>query len=174
MVEFYANNASDPATTIGEKININGNGTPLRYMYNPTLDGSSHGCWSTTTKNVDVHYSSGVANHFFFDLAEGTGATAYGTSPVCGSAPAGGRHRPRQGREDLVPGAGRRTSPPTPVREHDQPGQHRPGLHPAAAADLYGLCSAEYKAVQAAWTAVNVAGPPTWRSPTTPRCRAPS
>jgi len=48
MVEFYGNNASDPGDyLIGEKIDINGNGTPLRYMYNPTLDGSSHGCWST-------------------------------------------------------------------------------------------------------------------------------
>ena len=89
MVEFYAANSADPGDyQVGEKIDINGNGTPLRYMYNPSLDGSSHSCWSTTTKNVNVHYSSGPANHFFFNLAEGTGATPYGTSPICGSAPA--------------------------------------------------------------------------------------
>jgi Zn-dependent metalloprotease len=32
--------------------------------------------------NLDVHYSSGVANHFFFLLAEGTNST-YGKSPTC-------------------------------------------------------------------------------------------
>ena len=41
-VEFYANN---PPTRrdylIGEKININGNGTPLRYMDKPSKDGAS-------------------------------------------------------------------------------------------------------------------------------------
>jgi Zn-dependent metalloprotease len=85
MVEFSANNTSDPGDyNVGEKIDINGNGTPLRYMYNPPLDGASHGCWSTSTQSVDVHYSSGVGNHFFFDLAEGTGATAWHL-PVCGA-----------------------------------------------------------------------------------------
>ncbi|WP_412541571.1 M4 family metallopeptidase [Longispora sp. K20-0274] len=159
MVEFYANTSSDPGDyDIGEKIDINGNGTPLRYMYNPTLDGSSHGCWSTSTKNVDVHYSSGVANHFYFNLAEGTGATAYGTSPVCGSAPA-------------VVGIGRAkaekiwfkaldayfTSNTSYVNTSNPSNTARAySLH--AASDLYGNCSTEYKAVQAAWTAVNVAG----------------
>ena len=74
-------------------------------MYNPTLDGASHGCWSTSTRNVDVHYSSGVANHFFFDLAEGSGVTAYGTSPLCGPAsPVTGIGRDKAG--DLVPRPG--------------------------------------------------------------------
>ncbi|MFI5843593.1 M4 family metallopeptidase [Catenuloplanes sp. NPDC051500] len=159
MVEFSANNSSDPGDyQIGEEININGNGTPLRYMYNPTLDGSSHGCWSSSTNGVDVHYSSGVGNHFFFNLAEGSGSTAYGTSPVCGSAPA-------------VTGIGRAkaaaiwyralstyfttstryylaSSLSTTARAHTL----------SAATDLYGSCSTEYKAVQAAWTSVNVAG----------------
>ncbi|WP_432826406.1 M4 family metallopeptidase [Dactylosporangium sp. CA-092794] len=159
MVEFYANSTADPGDyDIGEKININGNGTPLRYMYNPGLDGASHTCWSTTTKNVDVHYSSGPANHFFFDLAEGTGATAYGTSPVCGSAPA-------------VAGIGRAKAEQIWFRALDvyftsttsyvnttTPSNTARAYSLQAATDLYGLCSAEYKAVQAAWTAVNVAG----------------
>ncbi|GAB3827088.1 M4 family metallopeptidase [Dactylosporangium cerinum] len=159
MVEFYAAAPSDPGDyQIGEKININGNNTPLRYMYNPTLDGSSHGCWSTTTKNVDVHYSSGVANHFFFDLAEGTGATSFGTSPVCGSAPA-------------VVGIGRAKAEKIWYRALDvyftsntsyvntsNPANTARAYTLRAATDLHGTCSAEYKAVQAAWTAVNVAG----------------
>jgi hypothetical protein len=159
MVEFYAANTSDPGDyDIGEEININGDGTPLRYMYNPTLDGASHGCWSTSTNSVDVHYSSGPGNHFFFNLAEGTGATAYGTSPVCGSAPA-------------VVGIGRAKAEKIWYRALDvyftsttryvlasNPANTSRAYTLRAATDLYGTCSVEYKAVQAAWTAVNVAG----------------
>ncbi|RIV39358.1 M4 family metallopeptidase [Micromonospora radicis] len=159
MVEFYANNANDPGDyEVGEKIDIRGNGTPLRYMYNPTLDGSSHGCWSTSTNSVGVHYSSGVGNHFFFNLAEGTGATPYGTSPICGSAPP-------------VTGIGRAKAEQIWFRALDvyfvsntryvntaQPTNTARVHTLAAAADLYGFCGTEYKAVQAAWTAVNVAG----------------
>ncbi|WP_199752784.1 M4 family metallopeptidase [Actinoplanes sp. ATCC 53533] len=159
MVEFYANTTADAGDyDIGEKININGNGTPLRYMYNPTLDGSSHGCWSSSTNSVDVHYSSGPGNHFFFNLAEGTGATAYGTSPVCGSAPA-------------VVGIGRAKAEKIWFRALDAyftsntryvntttPANTSRAYTLSAATDLYGLCSTEYKTVQAAWTSVNVAG----------------
>jgi Zn-dependent metalloprotease/subtilisin-like proprotein convertase family protein len=158
-VEFFANNASDPGDyLIGEKIDINGNGTPLRYMYNPALDGASHSCWSTLTQGVDVHYSSGVANHFWFDLAEGTGATQFGTSPVCGTA-------------DPVVGIGRAKAEKIWFRALDtyftsntsyvntsNPGNTARAYSLQAAADLYGLCGTEYQAVQAAWTAVNVAG----------------
>lgn len=159
MVEFYSNNSADPGDyLIGEKIDINGNGTPLRYMYNPSLDGVSDSCWSTNTKNKDVHNSSGVANHFFFDLAEGTGSTSWGTSPVCGSAPA-------------VTGIGRSKAEKIWFRALDvyftsstsyvntsNPANTARAYALQAATDLYGNCSLEYKTVQAAWTAVNVAG----------------
>ncbi|QDY10877.1 M4 family peptidase [Micromonospora sp. HM134] len=159
MVEFYAAAPSDPGDyQVGEKININGNGTPLRYMYNPSLDGSSDSCWTTSTKNKDVHYSSGVGNHFFFNLAEGTGATSYGTSPVCGSAPA-------------VTGIGREKAEKIWFRALDvyftsntsyvntsTPANTARAYSLKAATDLYGSCSTEYKAVQAAWTAVAVSG----------------
>ncbi|AGL17216.1 M4 family metallopeptidase [Actinoplanes sp. N902-109] len=159
MVEFYANTTSDPGDyDIGEKIDIDGTGEPLRYMYDPARDGISHGCWSTSTNSVDVHYSSGVANHFFFDLAEGTGATAYGTSPICGSA-------------EPVTGIGREKAEKIWFRALDTyfvsntkyvnpaaPSNTARAYSLSAAADLYGLCGTEYKAVQAAWTAVNVAG----------------
>ena len=43
-VEWYANSAADPGDyLIGEKININGNGTPLRYMDKPSKDGATPG-----------------------------------------------------------------------------------------------------------------------------------
>ncbi|MEU4625065.1 M4 family metallopeptidase [Actinoplanes sp. NPDC023801] len=159
MVEFYANTGADPGDyQVGEKINIRGNGTPLRYMYNPTLDGSSHGCWATNTNSIDVHYSSGPANHFFFNLAEGSGATAYGTSPLCGSAPA-------------VTGIGRDKAAAIWYRALDvyftsntryvnntTPANTSRAYTLRAATDLYGSCSTEYRAVQAAWTSVNVAG----------------
>ncbi|GII84369.1 peptidase M28 [Sphaerisporangium siamense] len=159
MMEFHSGSSADPGDyDIGEKINISGNGRPLRYMYNPTLDGRSHGCWSTSTQSVDVHYSSGVANHFYFDLAEGTGATPYGTSPLCGSAPA-------------VTGIGRAKAEKIWYRALDtyftsstryvsssNPGNTARAYTLRAATDLFGSCSTEYRTVQAAWTAVNVAG----------------
>ncbi|MFI5732105.1 M4 family metallopeptidase [Kribbella sp. NPDC051587] len=76
MVEFYANNATDKGDyLIGEKININGNGTPLRYMDKPSKDGrGSQDCWTTGTKNLDPHYSSGPLNHWFYLASEGTGS----------------------------------------------------------------------------------------------------
>jgi Zn-dependent metalloprotease len=72
MVEFYANNATDrPDYTIGEEVLISGGGKALRYMFKPSLDGASADCWSSDVGRRDVHFSSGVANHFFYLLAEG-------------------------------------------------------------------------------------------------------
>ncbi|MFL5995965.1 MAG: M4 family metallopeptidase, partial [Streptomyces sp.] len=74
-VEFYANNSNDVGDyLIGEEIDINGDGTPLRYMDKPSKDGGSADSWSSSVGNLDVHYSSGVANHFFYLLSEGSGA----------------------------------------------------------------------------------------------------
>ena len=94
MVEFYAANANDPGDYfIGEEFDL-ASGQGFRRMDDPALDGVSHSCWSATTKNVDVHYSSGVGNHFFYLLAEGSGSKQIGgrthTSPTCnGSTVAG-------------------------------------------------------------------------------------
>ena len=161
MVEFYAATPADPGDyQIGEKININGNGTPLRYMYNPTLDGAlARLLVHQRPSNVDVHYSSGVRpTTSSSTCAEGTGATSYGTSPVCGSAPA-------------VTGIGRAKAEKIWYRALDvyftsntryvnttHPGQHRPRLHPDRGHRPVRHLLTEYKAVQAAWTAVNVAG----------------
>ena len=57
---------------IGEQLATNAFNKPLRYMYKPSLDGASPDAWSSTLKRLDVHYSSGVANHFFFLLAHGS------------------------------------------------------------------------------------------------------
>ncbi|KOV93065.1 peptidase M4 [Streptomyces sp. NRRL B-3648] len=73
-VEFYANNSTDVGDyLIGEKIDINGDGTPLRYMDKPSKDGGSADSWYSGVGNLDVHYSSGPANHMFYLLSEGSG-----------------------------------------------------------------------------------------------------
>ncbi|MFF4352953.1 M4 family metallopeptidase [Streptomyces sp. NPDC001530] len=73
-VEFYAANSSDVGDyLIGEKIDINGDGTPLRYMDEPDKDGGSADSWYSGVGNLDVHYSSGPANHMFYLLSEGSG-----------------------------------------------------------------------------------------------------
>ncbi|MFS8198908.1 M4 family metallopeptidase [Streptomyces sp. CWNU-52B] len=73
-VEFYAANSTDVGDyLIGEKININGDGTPLRYMDEPDKDGGSADSWYSGIGNLDVHYSSGPANHMFYLLSEGSG-----------------------------------------------------------------------------------------------------
>ncbi|GIG56858.1 peptidase M4 [Longispora fulva] len=157
MVEFYAASAADPGDyNVGEKIDINGNGTPLRYMYDPKKDGASKNCWYNGVGNVDVHYSSGVGNLAYFFLAEGSGNTAYGTAPLC----AGGT---------TVTGVGRAKAEKIWYRAMDvyftsSTKYVATGTNDAraatlsAATDLYGLCSAEYKTVQDAWKGVAVTG----------------
>ncbi|GAA2741023.1 M4 family metallopeptidase [Kitasatospora cinereorecta] len=73
-VEFYVNSPADPGDyLVGEKININGDGTPLRYMDKPSKDGSSADSWYPGLHMLDVHYSSGPANHWFYLASEGSG-----------------------------------------------------------------------------------------------------
>ncbi|MFC8537547.1 M4 family metallopeptidase [Streptomyces sp. NPDC057249] len=74
-VEFYAGNTTDVGDyLVGEKVDINGNGSPLRYMDKPSKDGNSADSWYSGVGNLDVHYSSGPANHMFYLLAEGSGS----------------------------------------------------------------------------------------------------
>ncbi|MEZ0578734.1 M4 family metallopeptidase [Nocardioides sp. MH1] len=87
-VEFYTNNPSDvPDYLIGEEIDINGNGTPLRYMDKPSKDGLSRDCWSSTLGSLNPHYSSGPLNHWFYLASEGSGAKTINgvsyNSPTC-------------------------------------------------------------------------------------------
>ena len=73
LVEFHAANANDPADyLIGEEFDLKEH-AGFRRMDRPSSDGSSLDCWSSTAKDVDVHYSSGIGNHFFYLLAEGIG-----------------------------------------------------------------------------------------------------
>ncbi|MFF5644656.1 M4 family metallopeptidase [[Kitasatospora] papulosa] len=152
-VQFYAANSSDVGDyLIGEEININGDGTPLRYMDKPSKDGGSKDYWSSTLGNLDVHYSSGVANHFFYLLAEGSGSktingVSYNSPTYSGSTVTGiGRAKALQIWYKAL------TTYMTSTTKYS--GARTATL--SAASSLYGSTSTEYKAVAAAWTAVNV------------------
>ncbi|MGW5591044.1 M4 family metallopeptidase, partial [Streptomyces sp. NPDC003857] len=152
-VEFAANNSADSGDyLIGEKININGNGTPLRYMDKPSKDGGSADNWSSSVGNLDVHYSSGVANHFFYLLSEGSGSktingVTYNSPTSNGSTVTGiGRAKALQIWYKAL------TTYFTSTTNYKSA---RTGTLSAAAA-LYGSGSAEYNAVASAWSAVNV------------------
>ncbi|MFJ2813851.1 M4 family metallopeptidase [Streptomyces sp. NPDC087294] len=152
-VEFFANNSSDVGDyLIGEKININGNGTPLRYMDRPSKDGASKDSWYSGIGSVDVHYSSGPANHFFYLLSEGSGAkTINGVS--YNSATADGLAVTGIGREKALQIWYRALT--TKFTSTTNYAAARTGTL-AAAGELYGTTSAEYKAVQDAWAGVAV------------------
>ncbi|MEE1766632.1 M4 family metallopeptidase [Streptomyces sp. SP18BB07] len=154
LVEFSAENASDPGDwLVGEKVVRPGLGRPaLRFMDQPSKDGSSADCWSTAVRNLDVHYSSGVANHFAYLLAEGSGTRTIG----------GVRHSSTTCDGSTVTGIGKdklgaiwyRALTVYMTSSTDYAGARTATLN--AARDLYGAGSAEHDAVAAAWSAVAV------------------
>jgi zinc metalloprotease ZmpA len=121
-------------------------------MDDPDSDGSSQNCWTTGTKNLDVHYSSGVGNHFFYLLAEGSGARTIGgvahDSPTCDGS--------------TVTGIGRDAAADIWFRAltvYMTSGTTYAQARTAtlsAATDLYGASSPQRAAVAAAWSAVDV------------------
>jgi len=154
LVEWYAGNAADSGDyLIGEKIVKSGFGKPaLRFMDQPSRDTKSADCWSSGVGNLDVHYSSGVANHFAYLLAEGSGAkTVNGVSynsPTCNNSTVTGIGRDKLGKIWYRALTVYMTSGTT------YAGARTATL--SAATDLYGAGSTEYAAVAAAWSAVAV------------------
>ena len=164
MVEYFAQNATDPGDyLIGELVFRQDPGLPyttaLRYMFKPSLDGLSADCWSPDVAGMDVHYNSGVANHFFYLLAEGavvpagwgvgSGANLAEEDMVCNG-------------DTSLAGIGREAAEKIwylaltgyMVEDTDYAGARVATLN--AATDLYGAESAEYTAVAASWSAVSV------------------
>jgi Zn-dependent metalloprotease len=152
MVEFYAANANDPGDyKIGEEFDL-ASGSGFRRMDNPIADGSSPNCYSTNTKNLDVHYSSGVGNHFFYLLAEGSGAKTINgiahSSPTCNGS--------------TITGIGRDAAQRIWFRALDvymTSGTTYAQARTAtlnAASDLFGASSTQRSTVAAAWSAVSV------------------
>ncbi|MER5200132.1 M4 family metallopeptidase [Streptomyces sp. NPDC002755] len=152
-VEFHSDLAADPGDyLVGEKIDINGNGTPLRYMDKPSKDGSSRDSWSSTLGSVDVHYSSGPANHFFYLLSEGSGAktvngVAYDSPTYDGQAVTG------IGIENAA-AVWYRALTTYMTSSTNYAGARTATLQ--ASADLFGAYSPTYLAVADAWAAINV------------------
>ncbi|MFD6586361.1 M4 family metallopeptidase [Streptomyces anulatus] len=156
-VEFYSNTAQDPGDyMVGEKIDINGNGTPLRYMDKPSKDGASKDAWYSGIGNVDVHYSSGPANHWFYLLSEGSGAkTVNGVnydSPTSDGLPVTGIGRDKA----LQIWFKALTTKFTSTTNY---AAARTGTL-AVASELYGATSPEYAAVAHAWAGINVGARP--------------
>ncbi|MEU8842961.1 M4 family metallopeptidase [Streptomyces roseus] len=152
-VEFYANNPSAPGNyLIGEQININGDGTPLRYMDKPSKDGGSADAWYSGVGNLDVHYSSGPANHWFYLASEGSGAKVINgvsyNSPTSDGLPVTGIGRDKA---QLIWYKALTTK----FNSTTNYAGARAGTI-AAATELYGAGSAEVKNVTDAWAAVNV------------------
>ncbi|MFB7918007.1 M4 family metallopeptidase [Streptomyces sp. NPDC056061] len=152
-VEFAADNSTDVGDyLIGEEIDINGDGTPLRYMDKPSKDGASADSWDSSVGDLDVHYSSGVANHFFYLLSEGSGAKTingvdYDSPTADGSTVTGiGRDKAVQIWYKALSEYMTSSTDYADARSATE----------KAATDLYGADSAELKAVGAAWDGVNV------------------
>ncbi len=154
-VEFYVNNANDvPDYLIGEEIDIHGNGQPLRFMDQPSKDGRSKDCWSSTLGGLDPHFSSGPLNHWYYMLSEGSGAKTINgvsyNSPTCSGAAA-------------VTGIGHAKAEKiwyrtlaTYLTSSSKFSNARTGAIKSAK-DLYGQGSAECLAVEKAFTAIAVA-----------------
>ncbi|MER5831771.1 M4 family metallopeptidase [Streptomyces sp. NPDC002130] len=154
LVEFHAANAEDRGDwLIGEKVVRSGLGREaLRFMDKPSKDGKSADCWNAKLGDLDVHYSSGVGNHFAYLLAEGSGGktlngVAY-NSPTCDGSTVNGIGRAALGKIWYRALTVYMTS------STDYADARTATL--SAAKDLYGADSTEQKAVAAAWKAVAV------------------
>ena len=152
MVEFYAANASDPGDyLIGEEFDL-ASGVGFRRMDDPDSDGASQNCWTTGTKDLDVHYSSGVGNHFFYLLAEGSGTKTIG----------GVQHSSTTCNGSTITGIGRDAAQRIWYRAlttYFTSGTTYAQARTAtirAAGDLFGAGSTQAATVAAAWSAVSV------------------
>ncbi|MFI2213382.1 M4 family metallopeptidase [Streptomyces sp. NPDC020141] len=155
--EFHADNPQDVGDyLVGEKIDIRGNGTPLRYMDQPSKDGPSQDYWYAGLGNQDVHYSSGPANHWFYLLSEGSGAktingVAY-DSPTSDGLPVTGIGRDKAALIWYKALTTKFTS------TTDYAGAREGTV--AVATELYGAASPEVKAAIDAWAGINVGDRP--------------
>lgn len=88
LTEAYTNEPApydDPDYTVGEKINLTGNG-PIRIMYDPSQLGDPN-CYSSSIPSTEEHAAAGPLNHWFYLLAEGSNpGGGKPTSPTCNNS----------------------------------------------------------------------------------------
>ena len=120
----------------------------IRFMHKPSLDGSSPDCYQADLGDLDVHYSSGVGNHFFYLLAEGSHPASGLISPTCNGAKVKGVGR------DAAAAIWYRALTVYMTSETTYAGAREATLR--AASDLYQPDSVEVKTVTSAWDAVAV------------------
>ncbi len=155
MVERFARNPNDtPDYLVGEQMFP---GSPLRNMIRPSADGSSADCYYPGVGGIDVHYSSGVANHFYYLMAEGSQPAGGAASPTCNV----GDTKVATGNA-VIEGVGARNATQIYYRALTVYMTSNTGYAGArvatlnAAADLFGAGSETVQRVGAAWAAVNV------------------
>ena len=151
LVELKNTSAADPGDwLVGEEIVKDR--PALRFMDKPSKDGNSADCWSAGVGDLDVHYSSGVANHFAYLLANGSGAAVINgvdhNSPTCNGSTLTGIG------PDKVGKIWYRALTTYMTSSTNYAGARTASLN--AAKDLYGAGSPEQNAVAAAWSAVSV------------------
>jgi Zn-dependent metalloprotease len=146
LTEAYANNPLDPPDyQVGEEVDLVGDG-PIRYMYDPSLAGDPN-CWSTSIPSTEVHAAAGPLNHWFYLISEGSAPAGKPASPTCDGSAVTGVGIRKAGeiyynamlaKTSTWKYANIRTATLT------------------AAKNLYPGSCAEFQALKAAWTAINV------------------
>ncbi|WP_255574653.1 M4 family metallopeptidase [Austwickia sp. TVS 96-490-7B] len=149
-VEWYANLPNNPPNYLmGEKLIPGG---AIRYMDQPSKDKASPDCYNDQVGSMDEHYAAGPLNHWFYLMAEGSGAKTLNgfsyNSPTCNNKKIKGVGRAtaekiwfRALTVYLTSGAGY--------------AQARDGaIH--AAKDLYGASSKQCRVTTAAFDAISV------------------
>ena len=121
-------------------------------MDKPSKDGGSADCWSSGVGNLDVHYSSGPANHLFYLLSEGSGAKTINgvsyNSPTCNGSPFTGIGR------DAAAKIWYRALTVYMTSTTNYAGARTAALK--AAKDLYGATSTQCAGVANAFSGINV------------------
>ncbi|WP_286959255.1 M4 family metallopeptidase, partial [Arsenicicoccus sp. UBA7492] len=170
-VEWYANLAADsPDYLMGEQIDLNGNGTPLRYMDKPSKDGQSYDCWNSSMNSWpakgtgDPHLTSGPLNHWYYLASEGSGAksingVSYNSATCNSSTVTGAGH-------DKIEKIWYRTLS-TKLTSASRYTAAREGAIQSAI-ELYGASSQACASVEKAFSAINVPAGTARCSSTTP------
>ncbi|MGW7609942.1 M4 family metallopeptidase [Streptomyces sp. NPDC054766] len=152
-VEFSANNPKNPPNyLVGEKLGLAQKF--LRRLDHPSLDRLEETIdyWSPAAYDTEVHAGSGVSSHAYYLLAEGSGRKTIGGVTYDSPTYDGSR----------VTGIGRTKATAIFYRALTRYMVSTTDFHDArtatlkAAADMYGANGTEYKAVDAAWAAVDV------------------